>query len=154
DVWAQARLGGNDQLRPERERARDADALALPAGKLMREAVVVLGREPDGLEQLLDSPLALLAVADAVDPHRVADDRPDPLPGVQRGVRVLEDHLHLAAQRPKCAGLELPDRAAVEDDVAVGRVEQPHDAAPQRGLPAAGLADDPERLAFRSADGD
>ena len=41
------RLVGDDQLRLERERARDADALALAAGELVRIAVVVLGVEPD-----------------------------------------------------------------------------------------------------------
>ena len=37
---------------------------------------------------------------------------------------------------------------------AVGRVEQPHDAAGERGLAAAGLADDAERLALLDAEGD
>ena len=39
-------------LRLDRERARDADPLALAAGELVREAVEVLGVEPDALEQL------------------------------------------------------------------------------------------------------
>ena len=38
----------------QRERAGDADALALAAGELVREAVVVLGGEADAIEQLLD----------------------------------------------------------------------------------------------------
>ena len=36
----------------EREGPGDADALALPAGELVREAVAVLGVEADQLEQL------------------------------------------------------------------------------------------------------
>jgi len=43
--------------------------------------------------------LALVAVGDPVDRERVADDRADATAGVQRAVRVLEHHLHLATQR-------------------------------------------------------
>ena len=64
-----------------RQGARDADALALAAGELVRVAVVVLGVQPDDLEQLLhpaararpSSPMLL-------DPQRLADDRPDRAP--------------------------------------------------------------------------
>ena len=85
------------------ERPRDADALALPAGELVREAVVVLGREPHPLEQALHGAAQLGAGLDAVQAHRVADDLHDALARVERRVRVLEDHLHLAAQRPQRA---------------------------------------------------
>ena len=40
------------------------------------------------------------------------------------------------------------DVAAHELDRAAGQVEQPHDAARERRLAAAGLADDAERLAL------
>ena len=100
DVERRHRLVGDDQLRLQRERARDADALALAAGELVRVAVVVLRVEPDRVHQLLDRPLALaLARLELVDRERLADDRADRLARVQRRVRVLEDHLHLAPQR-------------------------------------------------------
>ena len=44
------RLVADDELRVDRESARDADALALTARELVREAVVVLGVETDDLE--------------------------------------------------------------------------------------------------------
>ena len=53
DVERGHRLVGDDQLRLQRQRARDADALALAAGELVREAVVVLGAQADPLQQLL-----------------------------------------------------------------------------------------------------
>ena len=59
DVERRHRLVEDDQLRIERERARDADALPLAAGELVREAVRVLGRETDGAQQLVDALLAL-----------------------------------------------------------------------------------------------
>ena len=53
DVERGDRLVADDELRVERERPRDADALTLTAGELVRIAVDVLGVQPDDLEQLL-----------------------------------------------------------------------------------------------------
>ena len=96
-------LVAHDQLRVDRERARDADALALAAGELVREAVVVLGVETDDLEQLLHPRLDLLVGAEPVDLERLADDEADALARVQRRVRILEDHRHLAPDRAACS---------------------------------------------------
>ena len=49
------RLVADDQLRLQRERAGDADALPLAARELVRVAVVVLRAEADAREQLLDA---------------------------------------------------------------------------------------------------
>ena len=99
DVERRDRLVGDDQPRAQRERPRDADPLALPARELVRVAVDVVGREADDLEQLLHAPAHLAARALPVDAERVADDLADALARVERRVRVLEDHLHLAAER-------------------------------------------------------
>ena len=66
DVERRDRLVADDQLRVDGERARDADALALAAGELVREAVVVLGVQADDLEQLLDAALDLRVGAELV----------------------------------------------------------------------------------------
>jgi hypothetical protein len=49
------RLVGDDEVRPERERAGDADALALAAREFVRVPLAVVGVEPDGLEQIPDA---------------------------------------------------------------------------------------------------
>ena len=54
DVERRDGLVGHQELGVERQRAGDADALALAAGELVGIAVVVLGVEPHDLEQLLD----------------------------------------------------------------------------------------------------
>ena len=59
DVERGDRLVGDDQLRPQRQRPGDPDPLPLAAGEFVREAVVVLRGEADGLEELLDALLAL-----------------------------------------------------------------------------------------------
>ena len=53
DVERRDRLVGDDQLRLERESARDADALALAAGELVRIAPDVARIHAHPLEQLL-----------------------------------------------------------------------------------------------------
>ena len=89
----------------QRERPRDPDPLALAARELVRVAVVVLGVEADPLEQLLHrAPGRSSPVTIPWSAHRVADDLADALARVERGVGVLEDHLHLAvAARASCA---------------------------------------------------
>ena len=52
DVECGDRLVGDDELGPQRKCPRDADALALAAGELVREAVGVFGRKPDPVEQI------------------------------------------------------------------------------------------------------
>jgi hypothetical protein len=84
-----------------------------------------------------------------VQSHRRADDLADALAGVQRCVRVLEDDLHVAAQWAQLAGAGVGDVVALERDGAVGWVQQPHDAARERRLAAAGLPNQSERLPGR-----
>ena len=133
----------------QRERARDADALALAAGELVRIAVVVLRVEPDPVHQVLHRALALaLALVHAVDRERLADDRADRAPRVQRRVRVLEDHLHLAPQRLDVARAESPRsrgrRSATEPDVGSSRRSSSRAVV---DLPQPLSPDDAERLA-------
>ena len=101
DVERRDRLVGDDQRRVQRERAGDADALALAAGERVREAVHVGGRQLHQVEQLAHPPPALLERAHAVDQQRLGDDVGDRHARVERRERVLEDHLHLAPQRPQ-----------------------------------------------------
>ena len=103
DVERRHRLVGDDQLRLQGERPGDPDALALAARELVRVAVVVLRGEPDPLEQLLHRRFSSSPEASPWSLHRLADDLADALARVQRRVGVLEDHLHLAAQRPHLA---------------------------------------------------
>ena len=72
---------------------------------------------------------------------------PDRVPRVQRRVRVLEDHLHLLAQGHELLLAEVGDVAAIEDDLARGRLQQLGHGAPGRGLAAARLAHKADRLA-------
>ena len=89
-----------------------------------------------------------------VDLHRVADDRAHPLARVERRVRILEDHLHLAPQRSQRARAEIADVPAVEDDPARRRLVEADDRPAERRFAAARLADETERLALPHGEAD
>jgi hypothetical protein len=57
------------------------------------------------------------------------------VPRVQRRVRVLEDHLHVAAERTHGTHGNVGDVAALEDHLAAGRLEQRGDQRPVVDLP-------------------
>ena len=107
DVERRDRLVEDDQLRVEREGARDADPLPLPAGELVREAVRVLRAEPDRPQELLDATPPFLPAVEPVDPERLADDLAHRHARVERRVRILEHDLDVAPHRPHVAPAEM-----------------------------------------------
>ena len=148
DVERADRLVAHDELRLDRERARDPDPLALAAGELVRVAARRVVAQPDLREQLVDARIALGGrFGELVDHERLGDRRADRHPRVERRVRVLEDHLHVAAHRAQLALRQPRDVGAVERDRAGARLEQAQDRAAERRLAAARFADEAERLA-------
>ena len=83
----------------------------------------------------------------ALGEESLADDVEDRHPRVERPERVLEDDLHPAPQRPHVVGVDVGELVAVEHDGAGGRRRQLEDGPAERGLAAAGLADEAEDLA-------
>src|SRR5438093_10906188 len=65
DVQRRDRLVGDDEIGIGGERARNADALLLAAGKLVRIAVDEARAQPDGFHQLLDARPLLLTAREA-----------------------------------------------------------------------------------------
>ena len=108
----------------ERERAGDADSLALAARELVRVAVREARVEADHVEQLADPDAPVLARADPVHDQRLADDVADRHARVERRVRVLEDDLHLAPHLAELLAAELRQLDALEPHRAGGRLQQ------------------------------
>jgi hypothetical protein len=117
----------HDHLGAQRERAGDADALALAAGELVRVAVGEVGVEADDVEQVLHL-LAAVALRGhlGVDLERLADDVADRHARVERGVRVLQHDLDLPAQRLEVLPAPAEHVLAVEPHRARRRRLQPH----------------------------
>ena len=136
--------------------ARDAHALALSAGELVRIARRVLRGEADLVKHLADERLALLLAARAVmDVQSLADDIAHLLARVQARHRVLEDHLHVRAQHGARGVVHFAGNIpAAERDSALRRVVQADDAAADGRLAGAGFADQPVRLTRIDLKGD
>jgi hypothetical protein len=74
----------DDELRLHGERARDADALALAARKLVRVARRVLRAESHFVEQLTNALVRLRARRETVNRESLPHDRADRHPRVER----------------------------------------------------------------------
>ena len=137
----------HDEVGVQRQRPREPDPLALPARELVRIAAGGVARQPDDLQQLAARRPAARRPGQPVHAQRLADDPPDAVARVERGERVLEDHLHPPPQRSHPLGAEVADVLAVEDDPAGRGLVQAQQRPAERGLAAARLAHQPERLA-------
>ena len=146
-VQRRDRFVADDQLRPQRQRASDTDALALAAGEHVRERVHMLRPQPDAFEQTGDALLAFGTGAGLVDDQWLAHDIARRHAWVQRRVRILIDHLHLFPITEHLLLIEIGDILAMDSDLALGRLEQLQQCASHRRLAAAALADQAERLA-------
>ena len=135
----------------DRQRAGDPDALALPAGELVRDSAHVRRRRPTSLEQLRH-PLAprlapvpslwMLSGSPTIVRRRV-------IRGSSERERVLEDDLHLPPDARSCAAGTAPVMSVpVEADLAAGRLDQAQDVRADRRLARAGFADQADDLAL------
>src|SRR5262249_17295076 len=130
----------------QRQRACDVHTLPLTTAHLVRVVRGVMRVQADLMQEHLRA-LALLGLRVAVHAQRERDALTDRHARVERGVRVLDDHLHVAAQRLAAWARERLHVHAFERHGAGVRLDETEDEAGGRGLAAAGLADDAERRA-------
>ncbi len=121
----------------------------------MRVPVDVLRVQTHDVQELLDpaAPVALRGHL-GVDLEGLPDDVADRHARVQRGVRVLEHHLDVAADGLQRAPGQLGDVLALVEDLAGGGPLQRHQELGDRGLATAGLTDDAEGLTGVQVEGD
>src|ERR1700680_3793242 len=89
------------------------------------------------VQQLVDPVLPLPALGQSVDVDGLTDDVAHRLTRIERSVRILKDHRHLAAARPQRLPAEFGDFLAPEMDRAFGWLVEAEAGPPQRGFPAA-----------------
>ena len=97
-VQRRHRLIANDQLGVESQGAGNTDALALPAAEFMGIAPHMLRTEPDFFQDVGDPLLLRPALGNLMNFQRLSDDAGHGHAGVERGVRILENDLHLSPQ--------------------------------------------------------
>src|SRR4030095_8114852 len=140
-------LVADDETRLERDRARDADALALAARELVRIAGAVLGREADAFQQARHALVELAAAGDTVDRQPFAHDRAHRHARVQRSDGIVEHQLQAAPQPAELAAAERAHVPPVEVHLPGRRLHEAQDRASDGGLAATRLADQREGLA-------
>jgi hypothetical protein len=132
-------------------RAGDADALPLPAGKRVRVARAVFRLQADLHQDVRHAVLQLAPFRQSVDHQRLTHDLPDRHARIERGKRILENHLQVRPQRFErpLGQLRQIHHLAVrlaELHLACRRGQRPQDAARRRRLARAGLTHQAERL--------
>ncbi len=103
------------------------------------------GVQADRLERGGDPGAAFAARRASERGERLGDDPFDPLPRVERTVRILENHLHVLAKGAQFAMRNIEQRTPLEPHIAgIGLVERKGDPAQGR-FAGPQLADDAER---------
>ena len=122
----------HDQARPERQRPRDANALTLAAGELVRIVQHLIRPEPDLFEQLGDPLPLFVAGRHVMDAEWFAHDIASRHARIEGRERILEDDLHRTSMGAKFGLPEMGEIQAIEPDAAAGRFDQAQDAARDR----------------------
>ena len=153
-VQSRHRLVTDDKLWVQREGAGNADALAAAAVQLVGIGVDEALVQTHDPHQLLDLLFAFnLVRIEPEDLEWLGDDVAHRHAGVEGGVGVLEDDLHLLAQGVELLRGDVGNVLTVEIDLAVGGVQKTQHHAAQRAFTAAGLAYHAQGLALRDGEG-
>src|SRR5882724_2159104 len=144
-------LVADNKFRVHGQGARDTDALALPAAKLVGVTVVMILAEAHRMEQFIDAVALSSTLGKFVNFQTFADDIADAHPRIQRGIGILKNDLHLPPRIAEFALGQSQQVFPLEIDLAAGRLNKPKNGSSQRRLAAAGLADDAQGFALLHA---
>ncbi|MNT20006.1 hypothetical protein D3C72_1552980 [compost metagenome] len=150
-VQRRHRLVAHQELGLDRQRPGNADARALPAGELVRKAPQHGRVHAHAHQHVFHIALLRAALDHAVHHRRLAHDIQHAQPRIERGVRVLEDHLDRQLLLAALVRRQVVEVGAAPQTFALGQRVQADSHAPQRGLAAAGLADQAHHLAGADA---
>src|SRR5207253_2465703 len=149
DVQRGRWLVEDEQLWLQREGARDPYPLTLSAAELVRKAIEMLVSQPYRRNQRSHPVVQFLAPSSTKDHERLGHGRLDGLARIERGVRVLENHLHPGPLELKLVAGQLAEVLSLEQDLPGGRLDQPQNHLAERGFARAGLTHQPVRRASR-----
>jgi hypothetical protein len=146
DVQGGQGLVRDEQLGLHRQRAGDADPLALSPGELAGVLVGIRRAEAHLHQELVHAPAPCRRRPDAVNVEHLPEHRAYPLAGIQRRIRILKHDLHpLPVWRELGLGEPHEVDAVEQHRPAIGRVKAQQTAA-QRALAASRLSHQAERL--------
>jgi hypothetical protein len=116
-------------------------------------AVGGIGGQTDKAQQFRDPAPDLALGPQAVDAQHLGQRLAHRHPGVERGKRVLKDHLHIPPRGAAAPGRPGAQVGPVEGDPPRGRLDQPQQAAAQRRLARPGFAHKAQDLAPGDVEG-
>src|SRR6266478_4590593 len=155
DIQGGDRLIADDEFRLHGQGARDADALALAAGKFVRVALHHLGLQTDVAQELGHALPALRTVhRGEMDFEGFGHDLVDGMARIERAEGVLEDHLHLATKGAKSALRQWEDILPLVENGALGGADELQEGLPDGALAAAAFAHEADRGALLDREGD
>jgi hypothetical protein len=146
DVERRDRLVAHHELGVGRQRARNPNALALPAREFVRVSRRMVARQPHQPHELPHARPPLRPPADPVHLERLLENFPNRHPRIERGERVLEDDLHALPEPPQRLALKLRDVLSAEPDRPRGRRNEPEHEPRRRRFPAPRFAHQRQRL--------
>src|SRR6266849_7486280 len=112
------RLVADDQLRFDRQRPRNGDALALPAGKFVGIAAREARLQSDQPQQFLDALATARGWYKIMQRQRFGQDLADRHARIKRRIGVLKDDLGIAAEGAHLVRIQCEQVAALEVDLA------------------------------------
>ena len=137
DVERRDGLVADDQRGLQRQGPRDDDALALPAGELVRVAARMLRPQAHRQQQFADAAFELLAACDVPHRERFTHRLADRHARIERECRILENHLRVAADVVELIAGRADDLRALDSDAAARGADEADDGVGERGFSAA-----------------
>ena len=149
-IQCRGRLVGDDESRRGDQRGGDADALLLPAGKLMWVFQQCILGKPHFVKHRLDTIKTLVKRQIVVQVQRQTDLLCNRHHGIERCRRILEHHAHITPAQIGHGGIVQPDQlpATSHDGTAHPRRvgQQPHQGFGDHGFARAGGTDQTDAL--------
>src|SRR5699024_8090706 len=135
------RLVGDQQLCTDHEGTSNAGTLALTARKAVRAAIEKAQRKSDLIGDLFDMSLLFGWFAQAMHLDDFLQRLPDGQARIERGDRLLEDHLHAAPELLRFGLVKLVQGFVVEENLSAARLFESDQGASQRALAATAFPD-------------
>ena len=148
DIEGRSGLVEDDEPGIEGEGAGNGNALQLPAAKLVRIAIEDLARHAGLLQELARPGDERIPAQRRMRAEGFGDGIEDAEPRVERIVRALKDHLHVAPLAAHLALTQRGDVPSLEDDLTGSRLDQAQDDPAERRLATARFTDNTQCLSL------
>ncbi len=146
DVQCCCGLIGHNELRIYSQDSGEHHPLILPTAELMGITIDMLIIQPNDIHKLQDAlvHLSLIHLSCQAKPEGLSNALAYAHSGIQGGLWVLKDHLHLWPQLSHCRSAKLRNVSSIKADFARCGLYQPEEEPSKGGLAAAALSNQPQ----------